>query len=92
MKLRLTFSMQVKPYSLRSGRRGVITFLRSEVTVFPHIAKAHSSKEPEAQMTNPRDMESVLPLLTAPSQMIACKAGYFQFAEGVCLSAEGFVG
>ena len=65
--------MHSKPSSLSTGSRGVITFLFSEVTVLPQIAKAVPSKAEKAQAINEIDIQSVLPDLTAPSQMMASR-------------------
>ena len=53
------------------GIKGTITFLLRDVTVLPHIAKDESEKQEKLHKMNEIDIQTVLPLLTAPSQIMA---------------------
>jgi hypothetical protein len=53
------------------GIKGVITLLLSDEIVLPQIAKDESEKQEKLHKMNEIDIQMVLPLLTAPSQMMA---------------------
>ncbi len=62
---------------------------RSEVTVFPQSAKHCPRKAVIAQTANPMDRQSVFPLRTAPSQIIASLSrnllsGHHQLSVAIC--------
>lgn len=71
-----------------------MTFRFRAVIVLPQMANVPSRKLVIAQLTNPIDMETVLPLRTAPSQMIASYARYcgivHQESVSRCLGEKGF--
>lgn len=56
---------------------GSKTFLWTDVIVFPQIANEQPLKQVIAQLTNPIDIQIVLPERTAPSQIIASIERYF---------------
>ena len=70
---RLSSSLQLIPMAVSCCVSGETRLRRKEVTVLPHSAKVPSSKALSAQNTNDSDIQSVLPLRTAPSQMTASR-------------------
>ena len=60
------------------GQSGFSMFLRRDVTVFEQIAKFPSGKEAIAQQTKDKNIQSVFPLLTAPSQIMASRLRFLE--------------
>ena len=69
-------------------------FRLREVTVFPQRAKLEPLKAEKAQKTKERDMQRVLPDLTAPSHIMASKSlyglsGVHQQSRASCFFEKG---
>ena len=68
--------LQLKPIPFNIGTIGVTMLRFSELTVLPQAAKLPPLKVVNAQNTNDKNITTVLPLRTAPSQIIASQNRY----------------